>query len=61
MSTVDTTYAGSFIAGAQHRNAGDPLEVVNPAEGRAFASVAAASAADVNAAVQDGMIRGRRF
>jgi acyl-CoA reductase-like NAD-dependent aldehyde dehydrogenase len=52
MSTVDTTYAGSFIAGAQHRNAGDPLEVVNPAEGRAFASVAAASAADVDAAVQ---------
>jgi acyl-CoA reductase-like NAD-dependent aldehyde dehydrogenase len=52
MSTVDTTYPGSFIAGAQHRNAGDPLQVVNPAEGRAFASVAAASAADVDAAVQ---------
>jgi acyl-CoA reductase-like NAD-dependent aldehyde dehydrogenase len=50
--TTDTTYAGSFIAGDQHINAGDPLEVVNPAEGRAFASVAAASAADVDAAVQ---------
>jgi acyl-CoA reductase-like NAD-dependent aldehyde dehydrogenase len=50
--TTETTYAGSFIAGAQHSNAGDPLEVVNPAEGRAFASVAAASATDVDAAVQ---------
>jgi acyl-CoA reductase-like NAD-dependent aldehyde dehydrogenase len=47
-----TTYAGSFIAGERHHNAGDPLEVVNPAEGRAFASVAAASAQDVEAAVQ---------
>jgi len=52
MSTVETTYAGSFIAGAQHRNAGDSLEVVNPADGRRFAEVAAASAADVDAAVQ---------
>ena len=52
MTAVDTTYPGSFIAGAQHHNEGDPLEVVNPAEGRAFASVAAASAADVDAAVQ---------
>ncbi|MBV9413461.1 MAG: aldehyde dehydrogenase family protein, partial [Solirubrobacterales bacterium] len=52
MSTVETTYPGSFIAGEPHRNAGDPLEVVNPAEGRAFASVAAASATDVDAAVQ---------
>jgi acyl-CoA reductase-like NAD-dependent aldehyde dehydrogenase len=52
MSTVETTYPGSFIAGAQHRNAGDELEVINPAEGRAFASVAAATAADVDAAVQ---------
>jgi len=47
-----TTYAGSFIDGGEHRNAGDPLEVVNPADGRAFASVAAATAADVDAAVQ---------
>jgi acyl-CoA reductase-like NAD-dependent aldehyde dehydrogenase len=46
-----TTYAGSFIAGNEHQNGGAPLEVVNPAEGRAFASVAAASAADVDAAV----------
>jgi acyl-CoA reductase-like NAD-dependent aldehyde dehydrogenase len=52
MTAVDTTYPGSFIAGAQHHNSGDPLEVVNPAEGRAFASVAAASVADVDAAVQ---------
>jgi acyl-CoA reductase-like NAD-dependent aldehyde dehydrogenase len=50
--TTETTYAGSFIAGAEHNNSGDPLEVVNPAEGRAFASVAAASASDVDAAVQ---------
>src|SRR5690242_12478394 len=50
--TTETTYAGSFIAGAQHSNSGDPLEVVNPAEGRAFASVAAATASDVDAAVQ---------
>jgi acyl-CoA reductase-like NAD-dependent aldehyde dehydrogenase len=49
---LETTYAGSFVAGAQHRNAGDPLPVVNPADGRAFAEVAAASAADVDAAVQ---------
>ncbi len=52
MSAVETTYPGSFIAGAQHVNSGVPLEVVNPAEGRAFASVGAASAADVDAAVQ---------
>jgi succinate-semialdehyde dehydrogenase/glutarate-semialdehyde dehydrogenase len=49
---VQTKIAGSFINGVQHENAGDPLEVVNPAEGRAFASVAAATAADVDAAVQ---------
>lgn len=52
MTAVETTYPGSFIAGAQHRNAGGELEVVNPAEGRAFASVAVASAADVDTAVQ---------
>jgi acyl-CoA reductase-like NAD-dependent aldehyde dehydrogenase len=49
--TTETTYAGSFIAGAEHRNAGDALDVVNPADGRAFATVAGASAADVDAAV----------
>ena len=49
--TTETTYAGSFIAGAQHSNAGDPLEVVNPADGRPFASVATATAADVDVAV----------
>ena len=52
MTATTTTHAGSFIAGAQHSNSGDPLEVVNPAEGRAFASVAAATASDVDAAVQ---------
>ena len=52
MTAVETTYPGSFIAGGQHTNSGDPLDVVNPAEGRAFASVAAASAADVDAAVR---------
>jgi acyl-CoA reductase-like NAD-dependent aldehyde dehydrogenase len=51
MSTVQATYPGSFIAGVQHRNAGEELEVINPADGRGFASVAAASAADVDAAV----------
>jgi succinate-semialdehyde dehydrogenase/glutarate-semialdehyde dehydrogenase len=50
--TTETTYAGSFIAGAQHANAGEPLEVVNPADGRAFATVASASKADVDIAVQ---------
>jgi succinate-semialdehyde dehydrogenase/glutarate-semialdehyde dehydrogenase len=50
--TTETTYAGSFINGAQHANAGDPLEVTNPADGRPFATVAAASSADVDAAVQ---------
>ena len=52
MTAVATTHAGSFVAGAQHRNAGDPLEVVNPADGRAVAAVAAATAADVDAAVR---------
>ncbi|HTX11003.1 MAG TPA: aldehyde dehydrogenase family protein [Solirubrobacteraceae bacterium] len=52
MTTVEATYPGSFIVGAQHRNAGDELQVVNPADGRAFASIAAASAADVDTAVQ---------
>jgi succinate-semialdehyde dehydrogenase/glutarate-semialdehyde dehydrogenase len=51
MSTL-TTHPGSFIAGAEHRNAGDPLEVVNPADGRAFTEVATATPADVDAAVQ---------
>ena len=50
--SIETTYPGSFIAGAEHANAGDPLAVTNPADGRAFASVASASAADVDAAVQ---------
>jgi acyl-CoA reductase-like NAD-dependent aldehyde dehydrogenase len=52
MTTVEATYPGSFIAGAQHRNAGEELEVINPADGRAFASVAAASASDVDEAVK---------
>ncbi len=52
MTTVEATYPGSFLAGTEHRNSGDPLEVVNPADGRAFAAVAAATAADVDAAVE---------
>jgi acyl-CoA reductase-like NAD-dependent aldehyde dehydrogenase len=52
MTTVEATYPGSFIAGAQHRNAGDELEVINPADGRPFAEVAAATKGDVDAAVQ---------
>ena len=50
MSTV-TSYAGSFIAGGEHRCSGQELTVVNPADGVGFASVAAGSAADVDAAV----------
>ncbi len=51
MTAVGTTYPGSFIAGAQYENTGGALEVVNPADGRPFASVAAASADDVDVAV----------
>jgi acyl-CoA reductase-like NAD-dependent aldehyde dehydrogenase len=51
MSSTVTAYAGSFIGGAEHRNSGQPLAVVDPADGVAFASVAAGSAADVDAAV----------
>jgi acyl-CoA reductase-like NAD-dependent aldehyde dehydrogenase len=51
MSTV-TAHPGSFISGAEHRNAGDPLDVVNPADGKTFTEVAAATASDVDAAVQ---------
>ena len=53
MTTAQQTVsqAGAFIGGAEHTNSGDPLPVVNPADGRPFASVAAASATDVDAAV----------
>jgi acyl-CoA reductase-like NAD-dependent aldehyde dehydrogenase len=47
-----TAYPGSFIGGGEHLNSGQPLEVVNPADGRAFASVSAADARDVDAAVR---------
>ncbi len=50
--SIETTYKGSFIAGAEHANGGDALPVVNPAEAREFAAVAAGSPADVDAAVQ---------
>jgi acyl-CoA reductase-like NAD-dependent aldehyde dehydrogenase len=46
-----TAYPGSFIGGGEHLNGGEPLEVVNPADGRAFASVSAADPGDVDAAV----------
>jgi acyl-CoA reductase-like NAD-dependent aldehyde dehydrogenase len=51
MTAVETVYPGSFIGGAQHANGGEPLPVVNPGTGRAFAAVAVASADDVDAAV----------
>src|SRR4051812_22499916 len=47
---IETTYAGSFIAGSEHGNSGDPLPVVNPADGQPFAEVAGATAEDVDAA-----------
>ncbi|HLJ02029.1 MAG TPA: aldehyde dehydrogenase family protein [Solirubrobacteraceae bacterium] len=50
--TTNVVYAGSYISGAEHANGGDPLPVVNPADGREFAGVAAATADDVDAAVE---------
>jgi acyl-CoA reductase-like NAD-dependent aldehyde dehydrogenase len=50
--TTLTTHPGSFIAGAEHRNAGAPLPVINPADGQPFTEVAGATASDVDAAVQ---------
>jgi succinate-semialdehyde dehydrogenase/glutarate-semialdehyde dehydrogenase len=54
MTTVETaqTYAGSFIAGTSFENSGEALPVVNPADGRAFASVPGAAVSDVDAAVK---------
>jgi acyl-CoA reductase-like NAD-dependent aldehyde dehydrogenase len=49
--TVATTYAGAFVDGAEHRNAGAALPVTNPADGRVFAEVAAGTADDVAVAV----------
>jgi acyl-CoA reductase-like NAD-dependent aldehyde dehydrogenase len=51
MSTAVAVYAGSFVAGAQQANGGEPLPVVNPADGGVFAEVAGATASDVDAAV----------
>jgi acyl-CoA reductase-like NAD-dependent aldehyde dehydrogenase len=52
MSTDTVTrHAGSFIDGAEHANAGDPLPVTNAADGQVFAEVAGAGAADIDAAV----------
>ena len=50
--TTLTTYAGAWIAGAQHTNGGDPLPVTNPADGTVFAEVAGGTADDVDAAVR---------
>jgi acyl-CoA reductase-like NAD-dependent aldehyde dehydrogenase len=50
--SVATTYPGAFIDGAEHRNAGEPLPVTNPADGRVFAEVGGGTAADVDAAIQ---------
>jgi acyl-CoA reductase-like NAD-dependent aldehyde dehydrogenase len=49
---VSTTLAGGYIDGAEHRNAGDPLPVTNPADGQVFADVAGGTAEDVDAAVR---------
>ncbi len=51
MSTQAVAEAGAFIAGAAHQNGGPPLPITNPADGRVFAEVASATAADVDAAV----------
>jgi acyl-CoA reductase-like NAD-dependent aldehyde dehydrogenase len=46
-----TTYAGAFIDGREHANAGDPLPVTNPGTGEVFAEVPGGTAEDVDAAV----------
>jgi succinate-semialdehyde dehydrogenase/glutarate-semialdehyde dehydrogenase len=46
------THPGSFIGGCEHANRGEPLPVVNPADGEIFAMVASASDADVDVAVR---------
>ncbi|HEX6457455.1 MAG TPA: aldehyde dehydrogenase family protein [Thermoleophilaceae bacterium] len=51
MRAQATAEAGAFIAGAAHHNAGAPLPITNPADGRVFTEVASATAADVDAAV----------
>jgi acyl-CoA reductase-like NAD-dependent aldehyde dehydrogenase len=50
--SIATTYAGGFVDGAEHRNAGEALPVTNPADGQVFAEVAGGTASDVDAAVQ---------
>jgi acyl-CoA reductase-like NAD-dependent aldehyde dehydrogenase len=42
----------AFIDGAGHRNAGEPLPVTNPADGRVFAEVPGGTPEDVDRAVQ---------
>ena len=51
MSTI-AAYPGSFIGSGEHANSGDALEVTNPADGRAFASVVGALPGDVEVAVR---------
>jgi acyl-CoA reductase-like NAD-dependent aldehyde dehydrogenase len=51
MTTAVSTAAGSIIAGEEHRNGGEPQPVTNPADGRVFAEVPAATVEDVAAAV----------
>jgi acyl-CoA reductase-like NAD-dependent aldehyde dehydrogenase len=46
------SHPGAFIAGHEHAAAGAPLPVTNPATGQSFAEVAAATAADVDRAVE---------
>ena len=54
MSTLETVkrFPGSFIGGAWHRNGDAILPVINPADGRAYAEIVAASAGDVDTAAQ---------
>jgi succinate-semialdehyde dehydrogenase/glutarate-semialdehyde dehydrogenase len=47
-----TTFAGAFIDGGEHANAGVALPITNPGTGEVFAEVPGGNEADVDAAVQ---------
>jgi acyl-CoA reductase-like NAD-dependent aldehyde dehydrogenase len=47
-----TRYAGAFVAGAEHGNAGPALPITNPGTGQVFAVVPAGTEADVDHAVR---------
>jgi acyl-CoA reductase-like NAD-dependent aldehyde dehydrogenase len=50
-----TTFAGAFIDGGEHANAGDALPITNPGTGEVFAEVAGGAEADVDAAVRSAL------